>query len=61
MIPEEAARKAAFWDQTICLDCGDTEGDPTEACEVCGGQHVYQGRLLVAVLDGVERGADGET
>lgn len=58
MISEEAARRAAFWDQTICLDCGETEGDLMEPCENCGGGQVYQGRLIVAILDNVERGDD---
>ena len=59
MISEEAARKAAFWGQTICLDCGEVEGDVTEDCPTCGGAHVLQGQLVVEVLDAIERG-DGE-
>ncbi len=58
MITEADARKAAFWDQTICLDCGSTEGDVTEECENCGGAHVLQGKLILVVLESVQVGEE---
>ncbi len=64
MISETRARQAAFWDQWVCLDCSSTSDRETveaegDACPTCGGQHVYQAKLVVTILDNVE--ADNES
>lgn len=57
MITTKQAENAKFWNQWICLDCGevvDPSPVPPDECANCEGGNVFQGALIVLILDNVE-------
>ena len=54
-ISEKAVREAAFWEETICPACGDTGGEKFFECFECEKATVLPAKLVVEVLENVER------
>lgn len=45
---------AVFWEQTICVGCGATEGEPLFLCFECDSAVVLDAKLVKQIADNVE-------
>ena len=50
-----AVRDAAFWDDTICTNCGATGGEARYACFHCDEAEVLPAKIVLQVCENVER------
>ena len=52
---------AAFWDEELCLDCGETERlDDGVHCDVCGSSNILPGKVALRLIVIAEEWEDGE-
>lgn len=48
-------KDAAFWDQTICVNCGAVEGEARYACFHCDSAEVLPAKLILTLVESVEK------
>lgn len=58
-------REAAFWEDAVCLACGETceseESPPYVTCGECGGHSVASARAVLAAVEQAMRDGEGES
>ena len=60
MIQLDELKNAAFWDQAVCLDCGDVQGHLVEAddtlgpCDECNSDNVMRAKEVLRIWSLVE-------
>jgi hypothetical protein len=59
VITERQVRDAAFWEDTICPNCGTTGGETRYACFHCDSAEPLPAKQILYILENVEREDDG--
>ena len=54
MITDRQVREAAFWEETICPNCGETEGEPYYACIECNVCVVLPAKQVLFIRENIE-------
>lgn len=60
MTTEKQVREAAFWEQTICPNCGAVDGEANYACFHCDAAVVIPAKQVLFILENVEREEDDD-
>ena len=50
---KDEIREAAFWHETLCLDCGSRQEEPGD-CDTCGSPSTINGELALKLLTQIE-------